>query len=133
MNNLLCHNFYIPPECSYLLRALAFGRGLDHAEDVVLSQDQVFVAVELNLGPGVFPEQDPVAGFEVDRDPLAVVEQLAVAYRQNFSFLRLLFGRVRNVQTASHLLLLLQPAHDDAVVEWTNIYCHWKTPFTVWL
>jgi hypothetical protein len=72
----------------------------------------------------VFAEQDPVAGLEVDCDALTAIEQFAIAYRQNFAFLRLLFRRVRNVQTAPHLFLLLHPAHDDAVVEWTNTYCH---------
>src|SRR5262252_1609628 len=41
------------------------GRSLDHAEDVVLAQDQVLLALVLVLGAGILAEQDSVAGFDV--------------------------------------------------------------------
>ena len=40
---------------------------LEHREDVVLADDQVFVAVDLDLGAGVLAEQHPVALLHVER------------------------------------------------------------------
>jgi len=56
MNNLLCHNFYLPLDCRCLLRALAFGLCLDQPR-ISSSRRSVLVAVELDLSPGVFAEQ----------------------------------------------------------------------------
>src|SRR5215470_9681550 len=58
---------------------------LDHAEDLVLAQDDVLHAVDLDLGAGVLPEQDPVARFDVELDQRAVLEALARANGDDFA------------------------------------------------
>ena len=39
----------------------------DDAEDLVLAHDEVFLAVELDLGTAVFPEENAVAFFDIER------------------------------------------------------------------
>src|SRR5206468_9280593 len=86
--------------------------GLDDAEDVLLAEDQVLLAVELDLGAGVLAEQHPVAGLHVEGQHLAVL-LLARADRHHLPLLRLLLGRVGDDDAARALLLLLLDAPDD--------------------
>src|SRR5919109_823173 len=58
---------------------------LDHAEDVFLAHHEVFLPVDLDLGPGVLGEQLPVARLDVQRPHLAVFEDLAVADGDHFT------------------------------------------------
>src|SRR5450432_1037441 len=51
----------------------------DDAEDFVLAHDDVFHAVDLDLGAGVLPKQDPVARLDVELHERAVFETLARA------------------------------------------------------
>ena len=53
---------------------------------------------------------------------LAVFQALALPYSHHFALLGLLFGRIRNVQAALHLLFLLDPFDHDAVIERTNVH-----------
>src|SRR5436189_253004 len=75
-----------------ILRLLLFS-GLDDAEDVLLAEDQVLLAVELDLGTGVLAEQHPVAGLHVEGQHLPVL-LLARADRHHLPRLRLLLGRI---------------------------------------
>ena len=56
-------------------------KSLDHAEDVVLAQDQVFLAIDLHFGAGVLAEEDAVALLQVELPDAAVLEDLSVADR----------------------------------------------------
>ena len=58
---------------------LSFSLLLDDREDVVLAQDDVLFAVELDLGARVLADEDLVAVLDVERAELAVLEDLAVA------------------------------------------------------
>src|SRR5437867_5305379 len=86
--------------------------GLDDAEDVLLAEDQVLLAVELDLGAGVLAEQHPVAGLHVEGQHLPVL-LLARADRHHLPLLRLLLCRVGDDDAARALLLLLLDAPDD--------------------
>src|SRR5207249_9360541 len=98
--------------------------GLDDAEDVLLAEDQVLPAVELDLGAGVLAEQHPVAGLHVDGQHLAVL-LLARADRHHLPLLRLLLGRVGDDDAARALLLLLLDAPDDhPVLQRANPHRH---------
>src|SRR5574341_957939 len=44
------------------------GRLSQHRQDFVLPQDQDLLAVDLDLGPGVLPEQDLVSCLDLERD-----------------------------------------------------------------
>src|SRR5438477_3921517 len=98
--------------------------GLDDAEDVLLAEDQVLLAVELDLGAGVLAEQHPVAGLHVEGQHLAVL-LLARADRHHLPLLRLLLGRVGDDDAARALLLLLLDAPDDhPVLQRANPHRH---------
>src|SRR5262245_22040149 len=53
--------------------AMFFPLSFEDAEDVLLAENQVLLAVELDLAAGVLAEQDTVAGLQVKRDHLAVL------------------------------------------------------------
>src|SRR6188472_1036439 len=74
----------------------AFGIGLrrEHAEDLFLAHDQVFLALELDLLPGVLAEEDLVPSLDVERRDLAVLVGLALADRDHFALLGLFLGAV---------------------------------------
>src|SRR5512136_2193615 len=95
---------------------------LDHAEDVVLAHDQVLLAVDLHLGPGVLAEEDPVADLHVERLQLAVLADLALAHGDHLALGRLLLGRVGDDDAALGLLLFLDALHDDAVLKGTDLH-----------
>ena len=52
---------------------------LDHAQDVFLAHDEVFLAIDLDLGARVLAEEDLVADLDVERDEFAVVVDLTLA------------------------------------------------------
>src|SRR5690606_10142223 len=53
---------------------------LDDAEDVVLAQDEVLLALDLDLGAAVLAEQHAVALLDLELADAAVLEDLAVAH-----------------------------------------------------
>jgi hypothetical protein len=67
---------------------------LDDAEHVLFAEDEVVLALDLHLGPGVLAEEDGVAGLDVERADLAVLEDLAVADGDDLALERLLLGGV---------------------------------------
>src|SRR5881398_2200495 len=73
-----------------ILRLLLLS-GLDDAEDVLLAEDQVLLAVELDLGTAVLAEQHPVAGLHVEGQHLPVL-LLAGPDRHHLPLLRLLLA-----------------------------------------
>src|SRR5438128_7574878 len=98
--------------------------GLDDAEDVLLAEDQVLLAVELDLGTGVLAEQHPVAGLHVEGQHLPVF-LLPRADRHHLPLLRLLLGRIGDDDAARTLLLLLLDAPDDhPVLQRANPHRH---------
>src|SRR2546425_7158609 len=106
-----------------ILRLLLLS-GLDDAEDVLLAEDQVLLAVELDLGTGVLAEQHPVAGLHVEGQHLPVL-LLARADRDHLPLLRLLLGRIGDDDAARALLLLLLDAPDDhPVLQRANPHRH---------
>src|SRR5690242_14916521 len=89
----------------------------DHAEDVLLAHDEVFLAVDFDLRAGVLAEQDLVADLDVERCDLAVVVHLALADGDHLSLLRLLLRRIRDDDPTLRLLDgLFEPLHDDAIL-----------------
>src|SRR5215469_13187190 len=99
--------------------------GLDDAEDVFLTQDEVLLAIDLDLRSRVLPEQDAVARLDVERDDLAIVVQLPPADRDHLALLGLLLGGVRDDDAAGALLLLLlDPLDDQPVGQRADTGCH---------
>src|SRR5438094_9091687 len=73
--------------------AMAFLLRLDDAEDVLLPEDQVLLAVELDLAAGVLAEQHTIAFLDVGRQHLPVFAP-ARAHGHPEALLGLLLGRV---------------------------------------
>src|SRR5215471_11142262 len=95
---------------------------LEHAEDVALLHDDELLAVELDLGARPLPEQDAVAGLDVERVDLAVVAAHAAARRHHLALLGLFLRRVRDDDPAGGLVVLLHPAHQHPVMQRTEAH-----------
>src|SRR2546426_6555879 len=108
------------------LAAIAFSSSaLDHAEDVFLAHDQMFFAVELDLGAGILAEQHGVAGLDVERDHLSVLADLSLADGDDLPLLRLLLGGIGDDDAALGLLNLLLEALDEyPVLKWPDLHAH---------
>src|SRR4029077_12414116 len=95
----------------------------DHAEDVLLAHDEVFLAVDLDLRSGVLAEQDLVADLDVERRQLAVVVHLALADGDDLAVLRLLLGGIRNDDAALGLFhRVFESPDDDAILQWPDLH-----------
>src|SRR5215831_9224716 len=121
-------NFTIFAGMSLLLRFLQ-ASGLDDAEDVFLTQDEVLLAVDLDLRPRIFAKQDPVARLHVEGDDLAVLVDLPLADRDDLALLGLLLRGVGDDDaTRALLLLLLEPLDDQPIGQRSDPGCHDSKP-----
>src|SRR5712664_3750639 len=87
---------------------------LDAREDVLLREDQVLLAIELEFGSGVLLVEDPLALFELDRDALAVLVTVTGADREDAAFHRLLFRGVGKEDPTLGGLLAIEGLDDHA-------------------
>src|ERR1700730_12221728 len=95
-------------------------RALDHPHDVGLLHDQKVLADDLDFGAGPFAEQHPVARFEFEWRQLAALVTGSRPDGDDLALLRLLLGCVRNNDAAFRLILPLNAADDDTVVQRTE-------------
>src|SRR5436309_12746559 len=101
---------------------------LDHAEEVLLAEDQVLLAVELDLAARVLAEQHPIALLDVGCHHLAVLAP-AGTDRHDEALLRLLLGRVGDDDPPDALLLpFFYPLDDHPVLQRTNTRRHGSEP-----
>src|SRR5678809_1496768 len=103
-----------------------FLNSVDHGEDVVLAQDQVLGAVDLDLVARVLGEQDLVARLHLQLAQAAVLDDLAVADGDDQGLLGFLLRRVRDVEPAGGLVLFLDALDENAVVERSDL--HGRSP-----
>src|SRR5467141_419630 len=89
---------------------------LDDRENVLFLHDQVVLAVDLHLGPRVLAEENAIVGLHIQRDLLAVLVHLPVAYRDDLALLGLLLGGIRDDDAALLDFLLLLALDEDAVM-----------------
>src|SRR6185369_5670740 len=68
-------------------------RLLNHREDVVIAQDQVLGAVDLDVAARVLGEEDLVAGLHLELAQRSILLDLAVADGDDQRLERLLLGR----------------------------------------
>src|SRR3546814_7422128 len=87
------------------------------AHDVRLLHDQVFVAVDLDLGARPLAEQDAVARFDIQRLQPAGLVAGAGADGHHFAFLRLFLGGLGDDDAAEGLRFLLDPFYQNAVLQ----------------
>src|SRR5256885_1906047 len=76
----------LPTRLLFLLFGLALdgyelllGSALNDGQHFILFHDEVLLAIQLDLLARILAEQDPVARFDVEGDPLAVVFHLPIA------------------------------------------------------
>src|SRR5713226_1428447 len=94
----------------------------EHAEDIVLAQDQVLFVLELDLAACILANENPVAGFYVGRHQFAGLGHLALADRDNLALLRLFLGRIGDNDTALGLVLFLDALHQYAITQWPDFH-----------
>src|SRR5688572_20091946 len=109
-----------------LLRTATCGGAgaLEDAEDFVLAHDQELFAVDFDFGTAVFAEENAIADLHVEGLAAAVFLVFTFADGNDFAFLGLLFGSVRDDYSSPNLLAFLNPAHDDAVMKRPDIRSH---------
>ena len=74
------------------------------------------IAVEFDLLAGVLAEQDRVARFHVERHPLTVVADLAVARGDHGAPLRFFLGGIRDDDAADLLFAFVEALNEYPVV-----------------
>src|SRR6266545_4486768 len=89
---------------------------VDDGQDVASREDQVLLALDLDLGPAVLGVDDAVADLDVDRHPLTLLEP-ARANRNDLALLGLLLGRIGDHDAGDGRLLLLLGLDDDPVLQ----------------
>src|ERR1017187_6916871 len=95
---------------------------LDDREHFVLAEDEELYVFDLDFGAGVLADQDAVAFLHVERNPLAVVVELAFADGLDLGLHRFLLGGVGDDDSAAHLFLGLDALDENPVIEGTNFH-----------
>src|SRR5713101_8130124 len=94
----------------------------EHAEDIVLAQDQMLFVLELDLAACILAKENPVAGFYVGRHQFAGLGHLALTNRYNLPLLRLFFGAIGDDDAALGLVLFLDALHQYAITQWPDFH-----------
>ncbi len=74
------------------------------------------MSVELDLTSGVLTKQDTVTFFDIHRRHATVIELLAIAYGDDSSLLRLLFGCIRDNNSTRCHLFVVEPLDEDTIL-----------------
>src|SRR3954453_12901497 len=98
-------------------RTTGLPASVDDREHVARGEDQVLLAVVLDLGAAVLRVDDDVAHRAVQRGAVAVVVHPARADRQDLALLGLLLGGVRDDDAGGRGGLGLAGLNDDLVLE----------------
>src|SRR5438477_6393633 len=94
---------------------------LDDAEDVVLAEDEVLFAVDLHLVARVLAEEDPVPLLDVGLADGPVLEDFAIAHRNDHRLDGLLLRGVGDEETPLGLLFFLYATNDHPVLERSDL------------
>src|ERR1700730_15731259 len=96
--------------------------GLHDRHDVLLAHDHELLAVHLDVGAGVFTEENFVASFNVRGAHFAVLQDFALADGDDLSEGRFLGRGVGDHDAARGLTLFGFALDDESVVQWSNIH-----------
>src|SRR5262249_985531 len=86
------------------------------------AHDEELIALHLHRLARVLAEQHAIADLDVDRNQLAVLVFLALAYRDDLALVGLLRSGVRNDDAPGGLAFLFNALDDHAVVQRTNFH-----------
>src|SRR6185369_1303709 len=92
----------------------------DHAKNVGLLENQMFLTVDFDIAAGVLAKQNPVALRDAHRDHPPVVIAPAGSGRHDLPFLRFLLGGVGNDDSTPARLFSRDPLDDHAIVQRTH-------------
>src|SRR5438034_1552968 len=92
-------------------------------QNFLFAENEVFLTVQLDFRAAVLPEQNTIAGLDVERDQFALFA-LAGADSDHFAFHRLFFRRIRDDDAALYGFFFLDTLHDYTVVQRGEIDCH---------
>ena len=93
-----------------------------HREDVVFPQDQVVLALELDLGAAVLAEEHGVADLDLHFADAAVLEGLAVADRDDLTLDGLFLGGVRDDDSTLGGAFALDALDDEAILKRPDVH-----------
>src|SRR5215468_6274305 len=116
--DLLCRHGLLPSRS--LLRQSLF----NHAHDVALLGDDVILAVGFDLGTRPFSEQHSIADFDIQRMQFAVISNSTRPSGNDFAFHWLFLGGIGDDNAALGLLLLLDAADQNAILQRSKF--HWS-------
>src|SRR5438046_1636393 len=104
----------------------------DNRQDFVLAEDEVLLAVDLDVRARVLAEEDLVSGLDVEGDLGPVLEDLAVTDGDDLAFLGFFLGGVGDDDPALDRLLLFDALDDQAVVQWPNFHAKCLLSNRIW-
>src|SRR5689334_16682237 len=94
----------------------------DDAENFLFAEDQVVDVLELDVGAGVFAEEDSVADLHVEREDVTFIGDAALADGNHFALLRLFFGAVGDDDAADALFLFFDASDENAIAKGTDVH-----------
>src|SRR5439155_9276695 len=97
-------------------------RAFDDAHDVFLAHHEELIALDLHGLARILAEEDAVADLDVDRNHLALVVLLALAYGDDLALVGFLGGGVGNDDAPGGLALFLDALDDHAVMQRTDFH-----------
>src|ERR1700677_5259406 len=107
---------------------------LENAEYFFLTHNEEFLAINLDLSPGILAEQNAVPGLDIQRENLAFVVRLALPDGDDLTLLGLFLGRIRDDDAAPDRFALFHAPYKNAVVKWREAgsygcccWCHCVT------
>ena len=95
---------------------------LEHPHDVAFLHDQVFDAIDLDLGARPLAEQDPITRLDVNRDELAGFVTPSRTDGDDFALLRFLFGGIRNDDASGSLFFGLDALDHNSIMKRTEFH-----------
>src|SRR3954447_12381734 len=90
---------------------------LEYAKNFFFAHDQELIAVQLDLGAGVFTKEDLIASFNIKWEYLALIVGLALTNRDHFALLWLFLSGIRDDDTATDALAFFYTTNQDAIVQ----------------
>src|SRR4030066_1143659 len=105
----------------FLLCIVPFTAGwlflLDHREDVLLPENQMLFAIDLDVRPRILPEKDAVPALDLGSNAVPAVGHLAGAHRHHQALLRLLPPAAGDGHPPLGFLLLLDAFEQYPVLQ----------------
>src|SRR4026209_1001572 len=95
---------------------------VDDCEHFVLTQDEVLLAVDLDVLTRVLAEQDRVAGLDVGVLAAAIIPDFALPDSEHLDSLRLLLGGIGHDDAADGLFAFLAAVNYEPVVRRSDVH-----------